>query len=594
MANLSKIKREKMLKYLEKLKKINNDDENIRAITEIENALNEKKYGLVWEEHSEKIDEELIHNIPVFVEDEEIIITVYEKLPYKFLLEGDNLHSLNLLEKTHKGKIDVIYIDPPYNTGSNEENFNYDDNRVDKTDAFRHSKWLSFMYERLLIARDLLSDTGIIFISIDDNEQAQLRLLCDSLFGEDNFINQISVNAKVSAGASGGGEDKRLKKNIEYILLYSKKLSEFPPLNHIYKTTELMKYIEQMKADGKSYKYTNVLYRCENIIDYKTIKDGYGDDIKVKKVGNYEIKTIKQIAKEENLPEREVYYKYYDKVMTTTNAQTSIRTRVWEATDSLDNMYIATYAPKSGRNKGEVVDLIFMGKQKVLVIWLKDSSEKNKKMIYKKEKIGTYWDGFSWINVTKEGNIKFSNGKKPIDLIKQMMMLTDTKNSTILDYFAGSGTTGHAVMQLNKEDGGNRKYILCTNNENNICEEVTYQRLKNIQGELPHNLKYYKTDFIPKFSRTEENVSEKMMEHIRELIELEYAIELDGKKYIILDDEDKLDEIISKIENEGKLFVHSGIFLSRRNQRILEEKGVSIIEIPEYYFREDLKEVGEL
>lgn len=158
----------------------------------------------------------------------------------------------------------------------------------------------------------------------------------------------------------------------------------------------------------------------------------------------------------------------------------------------------------------------------------------------------------------------------------------------------GSGTTGHAVMQLNKEDGGNRKYILCTNNENNICEEVTYQRLKNIQEELPHNLKYYKTDFIPRFSYDEESISDKMMEHIRELIELECAIELDGKKYIILDDEEKLDEIISNIENDGKLFVRSGIFLSRSNQRILEEKGVSIIEIPEYYFREELKEVGEL
>ena len=158
----------------------------------------------------------------------------------------------------------------------------------------------------------------------------------------------------------------------------------------------------------------------------------------------------------------------------------------------------------------------------------------------------------------------------------------------------GSGTTGHAVMQLNKEDSGNRQYILCTNNENNICEEVTYQRLKNIQEELPHNLKYYKTEFIPKFSDDEESISEKMMEHTRELIELEHAIELDGKKYIIIYEEDKLDEIIFKIENGGKLFVRSGIFLSRSNQRILEEKCVRVIEIPEYYFREELKEVGEL
>lgn len=158
----------------------------------------------------------------------------------------------------------------------------------------------------------------------------------------------------------------------------------------------------------------------------------------------------------------------------------------------------------------------------------------------------------------------------------------------------GSGTTGHAVMQLNKEDGGHRKYILCTNNENNICEEVTYQRLKNIQEDLPHNLKYYKTEFIPKFSDEEDSISDKMMKHIKELIELEYHIELDGKRYLIIEDEDKLAETIEKIENNGSLFVRSGIFLSRSNQRILDEKQVNVIEIPEYYFRDELKEVGEL
>ena len=137
MANLSKIRREKMLEYLEKLKEINNDDENIRAITEIENALNEKKYGLVWEEHSEKVDEMLKHNIPIFIEDETRKITANEDEAYNFLLEGDNLHSLKLLEKTHKGKIDVIYIDPPYNTG---KEFVYNDDLIANSDSYRHSK----------------------------------------------------------------------------------------------------------------------------------------------------------------------------------------------------------------------------------------------------------------------------------------------------------------------------------------------------------------------------------------------------------------------------------------------------------------------
>lgn len=168
MANLSKIKREKMLDYLEKLKEINNDDENIRAITEIENALNEKKYGLVWEEYFEKVDEMLEHNIPIFVEDETRKIIANENEAYNFLLEGDNLHSLKLLEKTHKGKIDVIHIDPPYNTGNKD--FIYDDSFVDKTDGYAHSKWLSFMKKRLKIAKELLKENGIILVSIDKNE----------------------------------------------------------------------------------------------------------------------------------------------------------------------------------------------------------------------------------------------------------------------------------------------------------------------------------------------------------------------------------------------------------------------------------------
>lgn len=203
---------------------------------------------------------------------------------------------------------------------------------------------------------------------------------------------------------------------------------------------------------------------------------------------------------------------------------------------------------------------------------------------------------------TTEGDseLKTIFGKKVFSYpksIKYLLTLISTVSAediTVLDFFAGSGTTGHAVMQLNKEDGGHRKYILCTNNENNICEEVTYQRLKNIQEDLPHNLKYYKTEFIPKFSDEEDSISDKMMEHIKELIELEHHIELDGKKYLILEDEDKLAEAIEKIENDGSLFVRSGIFLSRSDQRVLDEKQVNVIGIPEYYFRDELKEVGEL
>lgn len=184
---------------------------------------------------------------------------------------------------------------------------------------------------------------------------------------------------------------------------------------------------------------------------------------------------------------------------------------------------------------------------------------------------------------------------KPKSLIKYLLKFNEDKrtNKIILDFFAGSGTTGHAVLELNKEDGRDRKFILCTNNENNICEEVTYQRLKNIQDQLPHNLKYFKTELISKYV-DDEIIFEKILKHIKELIELEHHIEIDNEKYIILDDEDKLETVLKKIKKDGILFIYDGVFLSRTDQRILDDKNIRIVDIPEYYYRSELKELGDL
>ena len=358
------------------------------------------------------------------------------------LIHGDNLLALKALEQQYAGQVKCIYIDPPYNTGAAFEH--YDDN-------LEHSTWLSLMKPRLVLLHQLLSDNGTLFIQIDDNEQAYLKVLCDEVFGRQNYINMVSVNAKVSAGASGGGEDKRLKKNIEYILTYAKDINNFEPFHPVYKKTELMTYIQRMKEDNKSFKYTTVLYRCENREYFKTIKDGTGDDIVIEKVLDYETKSVKQVAQLEGITEEEVYKKYYDRIMTTTNAQTSIRTRVWDATDSENNMYIATYTPKTGKDKGTVKELIFMGKQKVLVIWLKDTTEHIKGKIYKKERVGTYWDGFSWINVTKEGGVLFPMGKKPESLIKQILEMATEPGDYVLDSFLGSGTTAATAHKLGRK-----------------------------------------------------------------------------------------------------------------------------------------------
>lgn len=573
MANLSKIRREKMLDYLEKLKELNNDDENIRAITEIENVLNEKKYGLVWEEHSEKVDEMLEHNIPIFVEDETRKIIVNEDEAYNFLLEGDNLHSLKLLEKTHKGKIDVIYIDPPYNTGNKD--FIYDDCFVDKTDGYSHSKWLSFMEKRLLIARELLNDAGFILISIDESESSQLKLLCDSIFGEDNF--QITLHIQVRYPQKSLTEEKKFKPVMEYVYVYSKNNKKFNP-----------KRKEEEYTDEKFIYEINELSVGEDFyLGNQKVTIFKKGEWELKKNDSGSIRGLKETWISGTIYTKMSYGQVFQKVIeprVESDGLSCLYKVYGRGEDGLGYRYY-TGPQRNNSKRGKMYSGMPLERVKEIIA--------GESVRYKP--IDTFYDyAADFGNINHEGKVTFNSGKKPVKMISTFINFSDNKRATILDFFAGSGTTGHAVMQLNKEDGGNRKYILCTNNENNICEEVTYQRLKNIQEELPHNLKYYKTDFIPKFSNDDESISEKMMEHIRELIELEYAIEPDGKKYIILYDEDELDDSILNIENGGKLFMRSGIFLSRSNQRILEEKGVSIIEIPEYYFREELKEIGEL
>ena len=216
MTNLSQQKRERMLAFLNKIKaEHQDDDKTLQALDEIETELNSKKYGLVWEKHEEQVDVMMQDNIPVFSEVQEREIKATDENAYNFLLEGDNLHSLKLLEKTHAGKIDVIYIDPPYNTGNND--FIYDDNYIGSDDGYRHSKWISFMNERLKIAKQLLSKQGFIFISIDDNELSQLKILCDEIFDEKKFLSIITVETSLGIF---GPKAKHVRKSI-ICLLYT-------------------------------------------------------------------------------------------------------------------------------------------------------------------------------------------------------------------------------------------------------------------------------------------------------------------------------------------------------------------------------------
>ena len=420
----------------------------------IELLRKQKKYGLVWEDKPEDVEERLREELPVLIEDTgKAIVSEDADAPNHILIEGDNLEALTALAYTHEGKIDVIYIDPPYNTGNKD--FVYNDQFVDKEDSYRHSKWLSFMSKRLRIAKRLLSDKGVIFISIDDNEQAQLKLLCDEVFNQNNYVGEFAWQKR-----KGGGNDSAyIAIDHEYVLVYANSIFSLDEKWRIPYEAEYLKRYNKEDANGRFYYDTLSRPGLNNPIIYDVVcPDG-----SIIKKGTWQISedTFKVELAKGNV----------DFIKNKQGGYTVVhKVRIPE--------------------RGRVIRSI-----------ISDVSNK--------DAADEMFDIF--------GNKKIFSNPKPKDLIYKLIQLSSKTNSTILDFFAGSGTTLHATMQLNAEDGGKRKCILVTNNENNICEEVTYERNKRvIQGyttpkgeEVPgltgNTLRYYKTDFISR-DRTPRNM----------------------------------------------------------------------------------------
>lgn len=436
----------------------------------LEAISDKKRYGLVWEESEEEAQEIMQEYLPVFKEDEsKRLDSAPEGSPNHVLIEGDNLNALTALTYTHAGKIDVIYIDPPYNTGNKD--FVYNDSFVDKEDGYRHSKWLSFMDKRLKIAKKLLSDKGVIFISIDDNEQASLRLLCDEVFGEHNCL--VNMVWDLGSGTSAG----HFTRAHEYILVYALNRNNIPNF-----------------SGG------------EGVIDDRAIKK----------------KSIKN-AESEYFFKAGTKFEASDGFELTGEWGGSEKTRLVKGRFICENKQlkedVVLAACWTQRNQ---MDSFFSGKetfdskgQKVLEFYFRD----NGKLYCRKERdtinppsvlrnIATTKQGSALLKDMFDGQVVF-DFSKPIKLLQFLLSLR-SPNAIVLDFFAGSGTTLHATMQLNSEDGCHRQCILVTNNENGICEKVTYERNKRvIQGyttpkgeQVPgltnNNLRYYKTEFVPR------------------------------------------------------------------------------------------------
>lgn len=428
-------------------------------------------YGLVWKRDlpEEKIDilvnpdartpSEMFSNevagkpFPVLKEVKSKLIETNKEQPTNILIEGDNYHSLAVLNFTHQAAVDLIYIDPPYNTGNSD--FIYNDKFVDKEDSFRHSKWLSFMEKRLKLARNLLKPSGAIFISIDDHEQAPLKMLCDEIFGEENFAAQIVWKKK----AGGGSDSKYFVTEYEYVLCYLKDAQIRKSFDVEYSDEEKQRF-DQEDKNGKYYLKTlerpDRLGKRPNLQYAITCPDG--SEIEYKEKDKKYTWVVSRKTLQEMLENNEIVFR-----------------KIKEEWRVFRKVYMKSRTPRS------LYDQIGLNRE---------ATQELKDLF---------------------GNPDIFSNPKPLSLLKEIIRIFPKTDTTVLDFFAGSGTTGHAVLEMNA-DGGNRRFILCTNNgdekaDHRIASDICHVRIKkaisgykNEKGEqvagLGGNLRYYKTDFV--------------------------------------------------------------------------------------------------
>lgn len=463
--------------YLQQIHEL--EKQVLRLQTELKKN-SETQYGLRWMDVPEAFEAEAENAIPTLEEVPGKAISNDDGKPTHILIEGDNFHALTCLNYTHKGQIDVIYIDPPYNTGS--DGFVYKDKRVldkfpDGTTVpadhpLRHSYWLSFMHKRLELAKNLLSDRGVIFISIDDNEQANLKLLCDQVFGEKNFV----ASCAIKANPRGRQSSLYIAQVHDSLIIYrkgdktelegfpisdeqeEKRFNKFDEQGNAYEEWELRKRGADARRVDSPNLYFPIYYNTET------------HEITLEPINQREIVITPKLSsgedgrwrwsKEKVLKEREKLY-------------------IRKNSKGLYNIYERKYVEEKN-------------KQLAPTIW--DYADVNTEL------------GTKLLKSILGNEVPFDY-PKPLGIIKRVIFMVPNKQATILDFFGGSGTTMHATMQLNEEDGGHRQCILVQQNENNICEAVTYERNKrvmqgytNAKGEavagLGNSMKYYRTAFV--------------------------------------------------------------------------------------------------
>lgn len=443
------------------------EQEYIARIKELESELirtkKQKRYGLVWEDKKEDVVERCKHELPVLVADESKTLSDDPSGRAHILIEGDNFHALSVLAYTHAGKVDVIYIDPPYNTGSKDWKYNND--YVDINDTFRHSKWICMMNNRLKIAKKLLKDRWSLICAIDKYEVSTITLLLQELFPEHEIV-PITVIHNPS-----GTQGNNFSYNNEYAIFVFPKWERAISLERrAEENADIRSFINWAKGKTSNY----LRESGPNCFYPILVKDGaivWFWDVCSRDFHPWKTNVVRDDGIIEIYPVTESW-----------EERKWLFSR-WSVEDIISELNIQ------------------FNKRKNLYEVIRVKTDINYKTVWVDSKFNAkiHWTMLVW----KIIGVDFPFPKS-LYLVKECLtaIIHDKENAVILDFFAGSGTTGHAVLELNKEDGGNRQFILCTNNENKIAEEVTYPRVRNVikwyadvEG-IPANLRYYRTDFI--------------------------------------------------------------------------------------------------
>ena len=641
MSNLSKIKRDKMIDFLDQLKEEHSDDESVRAFNEIENYLREKKYGLVWEEHSEEVDDLLKDNIPVFVSEDELRICKNKDKPWNFIIEGDNLQALYLLEKTHKGKVDCIYIDPPYNSGSKDWKYNND--YVESTDLYRHSKWLSMMKNRLSIAKRLLNpNDSVLIVTIDEKEFLRLGSLLEEMFPQANI--QMISSLISRKGAARFNEFTRVNEFIFFVMIGDYKLHPLDDADYA--------------LEGEDIHWQS--YRRSSLSNIRTSRPNQFYPIYVNPENNKIVKVGDAIPHDvdrfsvEQVPDCVAVFPVRD------NGTEMLWGLTPEACrERLEKGYLraSRYSPDKPQQfvmqylMSGTIDAIENGTIEITG-HAPDGSVIGHNVETRKIMPKSQWNNDTH-DARDYGNniLKQVLGESRFDFPKSLYAVKDClryflyekKDAIVIDYFAGSGTTQHAVNLMNAEDGGQRKCIMITNNELSVEEEirltesgykkgdpeweelgiaryVTYPRMKcSIEGKdisgktlegtyitkdvsgnpiamsdgFECNLKYFKCDWTP---RKPENylLSNVLCLHIKEMIELQNGIEVDNIKNVLILNKNDFKNFFLNSDNRDdieSIWVNGNILFNSDELKLLEEKGFKYI--PQEFFGRELKEVAE-